>query len=320
MTAAAQRTGPAGAGPRIRYTVGLQEAVVERLLRGQLEAGDRSAYERYRRAADWIYIQHVHPEARREAFRILYARFFEELDCGRPVAEAVRAFTSLIADVLVSRAWTRAEEGAELSQDRRTLGLRILPARFASALELERFLHHERGHVADMLDEAFGYGSGLPEGPAGATRPMGERFGFLWDCSIDGRTARAGGVPWRTRDEYQKRCGRFFPSLSPAATEVVVNGLWEGERPAYPSLIRMAEDPVILAAWAGTSLADQRQASDPIPGAPCPLCGFPTHDWTTAIDPAVSHLIQEDFPAWHVRQGACERCVEGYALRQAAAR
>lgn len=320
MTAAAQRTGPAGVGPPIRYTVGLQEAVVERLLRGQLEAGDRSAYERYRRAADWIYIQHVDPEARREAFRILYARFFEELDCGRPVAEAVRAFAGAIDDVLISCAWTRAEEGAELSQDRRTLGLRILPARFAALPDLERFLRHECGHVADMLDKSFGYGAGLPEGPAGATRPLGERFGLLWDCSIDGRTARTGGVPLRTREDYEAAFGRVFPGFASAPAGVVVSRSWEGERPTYADLVRVAADPLALAVWAEVPASPEADAPGPVPGAPCPLCGFPTHAWADAIDPGVARLIRTDFPAWHITQGACQRCIQGYALREMPAR
>jgi hypothetical protein len=301
--------------PRIRYTGNLQEAVVDRLLRQRLEAGDRSTYERYRQAADRIYILHERPETRLEAFRVLHARLFEEMGSGALVADAVERFTGRIGEVFVSRAWTRAEEGAELSADRRTLGLRVLPNRFASPSDLGCLLDHECERVADILDETFGYGTGLPDGPAGATRALGERFGFLWDCSLDGRTARAGGTPLRTREERQEECARLFFRLSPDAAEAVVRRLWEGERPAYAALVQMAANPAALAAWAGIAPDADGASSDPLPGTPCPLCDFPTHAWAPTIDATLASLIGAEFPSWQRSRGACARCVEGYQVR-----
>lgn len=298
---------------RIRYTVGLQEAVVERLLRGRREAGDHAPYERYRKAADRLYIQHVDPESRLVAFRVLYARLFEELGCAKAIEEVAAGLAGRIADVLVSRAWTPSEEGAELSADKRTLGLRLLPVRFTSPVDLERFLCHEMERITDMLDESFGYGAGLGEG-AVRRRSMAERFGFLWDCSIDGRTARAGRAPWRTPEEYEETCRRLFPVLAPVAA-AVVGRLWDGERPDYPMLVQMTAGPAALAAWAGVAQAEEVPGSGLQPGMPCPLCGFPTHAWAASFDPQVVRLIQADFPTWQARQGACERCVEGYAVR-----
>src|SRR3970282_2499969 len=91
--------------------------------------------------------------------------------------------------------------------------------------------------------------------------------------------------------------------------------VWEGDRPTYVTLVRWATHPLALAAWVGWA-AEPEGGSAPPPGAPCPLCGFPTYAWAPAIDFLVEQLIQEDFPAWRRRDGACARCVEGYAVRR----
>lgn len=303
---------------RIRYAPDLLEAVVEHLFRRR-EAEDRPAYERYRRAADRIYALHEQPDARRAAFHALHTRLFEESGCGEPVAVAAAGFAGRIEEVLVTRAWSRSEEGAELSDDGRMLGLRLLPAWFGSLPDLRRFLRHECGHVADMLDETFGYGSRLAGVSGGMPRLHGDRFGFLWDCSVDGRTERAGGTPLRTREGLEEEGVRLFPTFPREVVAAVVRRLWEGERPPYALLVRLAVDPAVVAAWAGASLTLEGRVTGPLPGAPCPLCGFPTHAWAPAIDDTVAGLIEADFPTWRRNEGACARCVEGYALRIASA-
>ncbi|MBI3974856.1 MAG: hypothetical protein HY334_00515, partial [Armatimonadetes bacterium] len=300
---------------RIRYDPDLLESAVEHVLRQRREAGDRAADESYRRAADRIYALYDQPEARRAAFGALHARLFEEMGCGKSVAEAAGGVAGRMAEVLVTRAWTRPEEGIELGSDGRTLGVRILPARFASPAELPRFLRHEFGHVADMVDEAFGYGSGVGEVVGRMSRLRGDRFGLLWDCTIDGRAARAGEFPLHAPQELEAECARLYPALPPGAPSAVVRRLWEGERPTYATLVRWATDPAALAAWVGSAAEPEGGAVAPL-GTPCPLCGFSTYAWGPAIDPEVEQLIQTDFPAWRRRDGACARCVEAYTVQR----
>jgi hypothetical protein len=55
-----------------------------------------------------------------------------------------------------------------------------------------------------------------------------------------------------------------------------------------------------------------------LPGAPCPLCRFPTYVWLTDVTrftPSLQGTVMEDFPHWHLEQGMCERCFEGYQVR-----
>ena len=303
------------ATPSIRYDLDFLEAVVEYVLRQRREAGDRSIDESYRRAADRIYARYDRPEDRRSSFGVLHARLFEEMGCGKPLAEAAARFAGRITTVLVARAWTRAEEGVELGTDGCAVGARILPARFASATELRRFLHHEFEHVADIVDETFAYGSDVGDSSGRMARLHGDRFGLLWDCAVDGRVARSGEIPLHPRQELEEECARLYPALPREAVAEAVRRLWEGERPTYVTLVRWATDPLALAAWVGWA-AEPEGGSAPPPGAPCPLCGFPTYAWAPAIDFLVEQLIQEDFPAWRRRDGACARCVEAYAVRR----
>ncbi len=304
------RPAVAPTGLRIRYDADLLEAAVLALLR---HGDDRAAGERYRRFADRIYSGYPDPQSRRQAFDALHARLFEEMGCAPLVRAAAAGLEGEIGEVLVGRAWTQAEEGADLDGRLRTVRLRLLPARCVSLPDLDVFLRHEFAHILDMLDVGFGYGRDAGKLPPMASRLLGERFGCLWDCSVDGRIARAGGRPLHTPGDLEERCARLFPALPPGGAAAVVRRLWEGERPAYPTLLRWAVEPAALAAWAGCGPA--HQSVGPRQGAPCPLCGFPTYAWAGEVGEEVVELIRDDFPTWRPHEGVCARCVEAYALR-----
>lgn len=301
-----------GPAPRVRFDPQLIEAVVDLLLRRETECGDGTRFEGFRRAADRIYALYDTPGDRRGAFQTLYARVFEEMRCGTLVVNETVALAGQVEEVVVGRAWRPDEEGAELSADRRLVGLRVAPLRFASSAALQAFLRHEFGHVFDMLDETFRYGDGAA---TGRLRELtAARFGCLWDCVVDGRIARAGGLPLHRREDLEEECARLFPALSPGGAAAVVRRLWEGERPTYAALARWATDPGVLAAWAGVGPGAAAQRSALAPGAPCPLCGFPTYDWAPEIDAITADAIRTDFPRWRFTDGVCARCVEAYAV------
>jgi len=292
----------------------LQEAVVLQEVTRRDREGDASMRERYRREADAVYRRFDEPRLRRAAFISLHARLFDELGCGRPIDEALTRLELPFETVAVARAWHVGEEGADVSPDRTTLGLRVTVERFGSS-DLSRWLDHELGHVADMLDPSFGYGQTAAP-PAAARRLQGDRFGLLWDCVVDGRTARAGRAPLATRDERCDAFRRLFPECPEAVAPLVVGRLWDGERPSYGALLEYAGNWRALAAWAGVPAEAAAGPGDgaPPPGAPCPLCGFPTFRWAAAIPGEAAARIADDFPGWTAALGACERCVEGYIV------
>ena len=300
----------------LRFAPDLQEAVVLREIDRHLRSGDRVLHDDYRKKADRIYARHADPASRRAAFQVLHDRLFRELEFDRPIAAALEGLGLRFETVLVARAWSTAEEEVDLGAESRTLGIRLMVDRFSSP-DLRRFLHHELGHVTDMLDPAFGYRVGAPV-LSPARRSMGDRFGILWDCVVDGRTARAGDEPLVSHAERRSQLQRSFPEYSLNAAETVVGLLWNGARPTYAELVAFARDPLALAIWCGIPAADGVASAQsagwaaPVPGAPCPLCGFPTFAWERAIPEGVAARIAADFPTWSPARGACERCVEGY--------
>lgn len=301
----------------IRYADDLQEAVVLREIDRRAAANDRTAADAYRAAADRIYVRCEDAESRRAAFRALHARVFDEMACGRAIVEVLERLDLRFEAVFVTRAWSSSDEGASVGIDGKTLGIRLMVDRFASP-DFRRFLEHELGHVIDMLDPAFGYGVTEVPGLLAARRQTEERFGLLWDCVVDGRTARAGGAPLVSQAERCAEFARLFPELPPDAAPAVVGLLWNGVRPTYAALTAFVRDPQALARWGGLSqvvgAAAPSAPAVPAPGAPCPLCGFPTFTWENAIPPAIAGHIASDFPAWAPAMGACQRCVEGYAV------
>jgi hypothetical protein len=298
----------------LRCAADLQEAVVLRELDRRARANDRAAADAYRTAADRIYARCEDAESRRAAFQALHARIFDEMACGRSIVEALDRLGLRFEAVYVTRAWSPTDEAASLGSDRKTLGIRLMVDRFG-APHFHRFLEHELGHVIDMLDPAFGYGVAQVAGLPAARRQTEERFSLLWDCVVDGRTARAGGAPLGSKQERCAAFARLFPELPPDAGPVVIGLLWNGARPTYAALTAFVRDPQALALWGGL-LPAVGVASAPAhaPGAPCPLCGFPTFSWETAIPQAIAGRIAGDFPAWSPALGACQRCVEGYAV------
>lgn len=300
-------------GPVLRYQAALVEAVVERELLRRAQAGETHWQQHYRRTADRLYLLHREPEARAAAFRRLHLDLFEALGCGRPVADALARARLPCRVVVVGRARSPDDEGADLAPDRCTLLVRLTPERFGDP-SCGRLLDHEFGHVADMLDPTFGYGQTAGDGAPVARRLLGHRFGLLWDCAVDGRTARAGRAPRRARTAYVAAVGKAFPRLSPQGAGVVVDRLWEGPRPTYRELVRFAADAGALAAWAGVRLDEGRDGGRPAPGAPCPLCRFPTYAWAASVPATVARCIAAEVPTWTPGAGLCERCAERYAL------
>jgi hypothetical protein len=76
--------------------------------------------------------------------------------------------------------------------------------------------------------------------------------------------------------------------------------LWNGPRPTHGELFEWSKK--------------ERITAPNLPGAPCPLCKFPTFAWAEMekLAPATVVAIQKHFPRWDDSHGACARCVEIY--------
>ena len=251
------------------------------------------------------------PDARNAVFARVHLDWFREWGLAARLEAGAAPFphlTQTLAALAFRKARHRGDEGAELygdaeGQRRGVVALR--PERVVEPAALAPFLHHELAHLADMLDPAFGYSpdlGGAAVSPA-QLRLVTERYRLLWAVSIDGRLIRRGlAAP---ADEAQRRAefDRAFGFLPAARRTELFADLWSGRIARHAALLEVATDP--------RGLHDRHA---PVPGAPCPLCGFAAFAWMTAdhLSAAARARIHAEFPGWTESEALCARCAEVY--------
>jgi hypothetical protein len=284
------------------------------------------------------------PEERDAAFRGFHAAWFERLNLGGVIWQALQEQPLILANAracIVAQARASRDEGAELfvspagegvgEAERRSVGIRLDPQRLLDGECLLAFLRHELFHIADMLEPAFGYEPRLPRAELGPAheRLLQDRYRVLWDTYIDGRLVRRNWAPPSVRDRHLQEFTRTFPMLGERAEEAFSH-FFDGTTLAHTDLVSFATNPLAFF----TSFPDPRfsnpkseirnpkSSAGPRPplhaGERCPLCGFPTHTFEPNPDqlPAelVSH-IRSDFPAWDPSLGLCQQCADLYRSR-----
>lgn len=252
------------------------------------------------------------PDERNAAFFKVHLEWFREWGLEKSLTTRLQEFFLLVGalEVLALRkAPRKSDEGAELyvldETGQRTGILALCPDRFLRLGALNEFLRHELSHLHDMIDPAFGYRPALdlPALNAAQQRLARERYRLLWDITIDGRLAASGRGPITVRDRYAAAFGSAF-SFWPAEKVIAVfESLWNDPAPSHAKLVALITDPRGL-----------RASHRPGPGASCPLCGFPTFQWTDAdqLTPLITSLVISEFPAWTPEQGLCARCSKVY--------
>ncbi|MBI5379243.1 MAG: hypothetical protein HZA23_03715, partial [Nitrospirae bacterium] len=145
-----------------------------------------------------------------------------------------------------------------------------------------------------------------------------DRYRILWDIQIDSRLAGEGRG---TVADREARCLEFemlYRKFPPAERSAVFEALWSGERRrTHGGLLDLARKPEALLALAGSPEGAAPPARVRLPGALCPLCRFPTHQWAEGLetDPEIASIIRTDFPEWAPEDGCCGHCLEGYLVR-----
>lgn len=288
----------------------LVEAVVLLGVRGQRPGVSPLQIRRFHAQRERCY-QVLDPDERARAFARLHREWFIEWGGEKILADAVHRFPRLsqALDALAFRkARSRQEEGAELfgnPEGGRRGVVALRPDRLGDEEALTRFLHHEFAHLADMLDPAFGYTPDLNRAGPFAAHPrlVRERYCLLWDVRLDGLLLRRGLAT--VADEAQRRAEfeQAFAFLPPARRADLFAALWTGQLARHDALLDIAADPRGL-----------RGRHAPVPGAPCPLCGFPAFQWVNPSDlhPAARDRIHREFPAWNESEVLCTRCAEVY--------
>jgi hypothetical protein len=289
----------------------LVEAVVALATSGSAAPIPALQVRRFHRDRERAYAE-LDPDARQEAFARVYIEWFSQWGFDRRLRQPVDALPLLARslDVLAFRKARRpADEGSELyrnSQNRSRGVVALDPRRFRRDSLLEPFLNHELMHLHDMVDPGFGYTGDLdlPGRIPAQVRLVRERYRLLWDLTIDGRLAAVGRPTIAAESRRRAEFDLGFSFLPSPARIDCFNRLWTDPLPCHDRLVSIASDPREL----GSNPV-------PVPGAGCPMCGFPTFDW---IDPSrlsdkAMERVHLEFPGWQPAAGLCGRCFEIYA-------
>ncbi len=271
------------------------------------------------------------PEQREAAFREFHSDWFERLDLGRGIWQAVQEQplipTRTRACIVVQARGSR-DEGADLfvspggegtgDTEGRTVAIRLDPHRLLDKECLLAFLRHELFHIADMLDPTFGYEPRLPKGDLGPAheRLLQDRYRVLWDIYIDGRQVHRNWAPSSVRERRLHEFTKTFPMLADRVEEAF-SRFFGGCSLTHADLVAFTTNPAPQ-----TSKFDIPNSKLPTgpghsftPGERCPLCGFPTHSFEPHPDRLCSELvarIHADFPAWSPTLGLCQQCSDLY--------
>jgi hypothetical protein len=295
---------------RLSYDEELVEAVVFLCAEGQRPGVDAAQIRSFHAQRERCYSV-PDPDARNAAFHRCHLAWFRQWGLEAQLLRALDAFP-VIAQNVAALAWRRAiaakDEGAELfvrDDGTRNAVVALRAERFASDAAVHLLLRHELTHLADMLDPAFGYSPALRlTGPVPTPqRLVRERYRLLWDVTIDGRLARAGHAVQTPRERHERAFHRAYSFWPEERRAEVFEHLWSTDQPRHDELLGLASDP-----------RDLEHATQPLPGAPCPLCHFPTFHWADgeALDASTEASITRQFPGWTPTQGLCDRCREIY--------
>lgn len=288
---------------KVVFEPALAAEITEMASRGN---ADRQA--EYRASQDQVYLEP--PERRKDGFYGLDCQVLARWGLAGPVNSVTGEFSALggkTSEVLVARVASAGEEGADLSWDGQRIGVKVKAHRFLDGQGLSVFLRHELMHVQDMLDEKFGYRLERLDLTPAQDAKFRERYGLLWDISIESRLAGAGKQGTANRDEWAKRFQETFTDLPDEVRPVVFQRLWDRPQCSHLDILEKALDPAKFVGWDG-------KPEVRVPGAKCPLCRFPSYQWVDAPAPALA-LVQAEFPRWQPEQGMCPRCSEYYAVR-----
>jgi hypothetical protein len=298
----------------LRYEEDFVEEAVLLCARGRRKGASSLHVARFHYEREKLY-QILDPDERNAAFFRLHLEWFREWGLETSLTGLLDEFPFLpkALDVLAFRkSRGKNDDGTELyvnEAGNRSGVVALRPERLARDQQLRAFLRHELTHLQDMVDPAFGYRPELPLAGAFVSqhRAAQERYRLLWDVTIDGRLTSGLRDTVATKDQRLAEFAAAFAFWPEAKQRETFEALWSNSAPTHQMLVELVCDP------------RQAQANvGPRPGAPCPLCGFPTFAWATAasLSERAMSSIRSEYPHWTPEQGACARCSEIYRVNR----
>lgn len=262
----------------------------------------------YRALWDGVYEQPL--EKRQEGFYSIHRELIGRWGVDGALIQALDelpALNSEISEILIARARSPKDEGADLSWDNQRIGIKLQVERFLDSRSMLHCLRHELMHIGDMLDAAFGYCLEPLDLTPHQEILVRERYGLLWDICIESRLEKASKETTASQQAWQSRFFALFATLPEAQRSPAFHGIWDSPGLTHQEIMEKALEPAKFMDEAG-------RPSPRTPGAKCPLCHFPTYQWMDVPSGALA-LVQVDFPQWQPGEGMCPRCNEYYALK-----
>jgi len=273
----------------------------------------------HRRQLDAVYAL-PEGEQRETAFRDHFMALFDELGIAAWIPPWLEMFPPLrvgLECVLVRAATASGEEGAELweSRERRGEGvpaylvITVPAAGMRRPDELQALLLPDLLRAADVIDADFGF---RRDDLGGATRAEQERlravYQRLWEFSARARLVSRGLI-----EEPQ-----LLPELEAFVVGARAADVASGLTPlSATNLLETLTTDTCHQRLLSLSRRFTGNASVPTGSAArCPLCRYPTSEWTVDGVSAVGAAISGDFPDWSPSDGCCSHCAERYGLPQ----
>ena len=253
-------------------------------------------------------------EAYRDAFqRLKLDLIITDLIAEHPIIEQCAPLC------IVKEAPARRKEAADLYVKRpddpadapdtpaQTVFIWVYPASMLDRTALASRMRRELLHVADMLDEKFGYQKESLTGNTPAENLTRDRYRVLWDIYTEGRLDRNGHGDNKVASSLQPQFERVFTGHTDRHSSQAVQRVFQAADLTHDQLLAWSETPQLLLESDGP--AGGRDTS-----VACPLCQFPTFDW---LDLAGDHrdliaAVQADHPQGQPDHGICRQCAEIY--------
>lgn len=305
----------------ILYDTTLVEDVVFREIKRRESAGKDSDVRQYYDKHKEIYKRRE--DLKEKLFEKLHEEFFHKFGFDKPLLNVLpefKEFEGKIKNIIVFKALTMSQEEASMSSDSQKVGLRIHPEQFFFQSKLVSFIKHELKHISDMIDEDFKY---RKYNETGAVSPAQEnairsRYKNIWDISIDGRISRQGKETVVSKEERFAEFKELYRSIPHPHLNEIFEALWNSEKLTHDEILAMAKDFKVLIKNYSSMSDELRGEAIMLPGTPCPLCKFPTFDWSRNLfeeKESVLTAIKKDYPWWSIEKGLCGRCLEVYKVR-----
>ena len=197
-------------------------------------------------------------EIRQREFVPVFREFFTRLGFDKLIAGllAERPLVGELVDRCVVREAPRkkAQSAELLVQDKRgvadrvgrTLVIQMCPQSFLDHGRFITLMRRELLHVADMLDERFGYIRETFPGDPSQQNLQRDRYRVLWDTYVAGRLERENFGVNAEKERLNRSFGRVFTNTDAGDSSGVFDAVFDASSLTHRNLMDWSGEPSLL--------------------------------------------------------------------------